>query len=87
VVYTNPDRDIDWTHPQMQYQSSGFITAPPGLGSMRHFFSVHDSAIVSNSDTGVRVDPTNNDIDWTKKKQGHTSLVHDTGLPNGRHSK
>jgi hypothetical protein len=35
----------------------------------------------------VRVDTTNNNTDWTKKEQSHTSLVHDTGLANGHPSK
>ena len=48
--YESPTQAL--THPQMQYQSSGFMTAPPGLGSMRHFFSVQSAASVSYSDTG-----------------------------------
>ena len=35
----------------------------------------------------VRVHTTNNIPDWTKTKQSHTSLVHDTGLTNGHPSK
>jgi hypothetical protein len=34
----------------------------------------------------ARVDTTNNNADWTKTKQSHTSLVHDTGLANGHRS-
>jgi hypothetical protein len=36
---------------------------------------------------GASVHTTNNDTDWTKTKQSRTSLVHDTGLANGRHAK
>ena len=36
---------------------------------------------------GARVDTTNNTTDWTKKKQSHASLVHDTGQANGYPSK
>jgi hypothetical protein len=35
----------------------------------------------------VRVDTTNTITDWTKTTQSHASLVHDTGLTNGRHAK
>jgi hypothetical protein len=35
----------------------------------------------------VRVHITNSSTDWKKKKQSHTSLVHDTWLTNGRPSK
>jgi hypothetical protein len=36
--------------------------------------------------SSARVDTTNNDTDRTKKKQSRASLVHDTGLANGRHA-
>jgi hypothetical protein len=45
----------------------------------------------SSSDTRpaatARVDTTKTVTDWTKTKQSHASLVHDTGLANGHHSK
>jgi hypothetical protein len=31
----------------------------------------------------VRADTTNNNTDWTKANQSHTSLAHDAGLTNG----
>jgi hypothetical protein len=39
------------------------------------------------AEAAARVDTTNNNTDWTKTKQSHTSLVHDTGLTNGHQAK
>jgi hypothetical protein len=41
----------------------------------------------ASSPPAARVDTTNNNTDWTKKKQSRTSLVHDIGLTNGQPSK
>ena len=41
----------------------------------------------TDADAEVRVDTTNNNTDWTKTIQSHTSLVHDAWLTNGRHAK
>jgi hypothetical protein len=40
-----------------------------------------------NPTRNPRVDTTNNNPHWTKKKQSHSSLVRDTGLTNGHPSK
>jgi hypothetical protein len=45
-----------------------------------------DGKMSERCSTGT-VHTTNNDTDWTKTKQSRTSLVHDTGLANGRHAK
>jgi hypothetical protein len=41
----------------------------------------------TDADAEVRVDTTNNNTDWTKTIQSHTSLVHDARLTNPHHAK
>jgi hypothetical protein len=45
------------------------------------------SPFLGFSNSSMRVDTTNSNTDWPKKKQSHASLVHDTGLTNEHPSK
>jgi hypothetical protein len=47
---------------------------------------LHD-AVNYHRRPAVRVYTTNNNTDWSKKTQSHTSLVRDAGLTNGHLSK
>jgi hypothetical protein len=60
---------------------------PAGGGGGRGFILGLSRASGGCKSAVVRVNTTNNNTDWTKKKQSDMSLVHDTGLNNGHPSK
>jgi hypothetical protein len=63
----------------------GRVLVPRGArdDALRPGRRVHAAPLELPGGEGRKLDTTNNNTDWTKTTQSHTSLVHDTGLTNG----
>ena len=79
-----------WSH-RLMMPTLGFLS---GTSPGRSFKSAGgkfamgpSSAMSCGAGVEGRLDTTNNNTDWTKTRQGLTSLVHDTWLTNGRRAK